>query len=95
LTDEEDRLIGERTMLVGLFGSNEFGLRDMHGNVWEWVESCYDKVADDTACQRRVLRGGSWYDFQNYARSANRSFNDPYDRINFIGFRVLCSSPIP
>lgn len=95
LTYEEKHLVGERTLLVGSFGPNEFGLRDMHGNVWEWVESCYDNVADDTACERRVLRGGSWYDFQNYARSANRSFNDPYDRSSFVGFRVLCSSPIP
>ena len=61
-----------RTVPVGSFPSNKFGLHDMHGNVWEWVEDClhgdYSGAPTDGSawtsggnCDRRVLRGGSWY----------------------------------
>ncbi len=63
----------ESTAPVGSFGANGFGLHDVHGNVWEWVEDCWhDSYAgaprDGSAwlgnnggdCSRRVLRGGSW-----------------------------------
>ena len=55
---------------VGSFKPNAFGLYDMHGNVWQWVEDCYHPnyagaPADGSAwigqeCSRRVVRGGSW-----------------------------------
>ena len=61
---------GERTALVGTFKANGWGLYDMHGNVWEWVQDCWNDnyegaPTDGTAwlsgdCDRRVLRGGSW-----------------------------------
>ena len=55
----------------------------MHGNVWEWVEDCWHEdysgaPVDGSAwtsggdCGKRVLRGGSWYDYPRYLRSANR-----------------------
>jgi len=79
----------------------------MHGNVWEWVEDCwhqryYDAPKDVQAwleknggeCRSRVLRGGSWYNNQGYARSAFRGRLDPNYRNFNVGFRVLCSSPI-
>ena len=62
----------EKTVPVGSFGSNGFGLHDMHGNVWEWVEDCWNGSyagapsdgsawkSGDWDCGRRVLRGGSW-----------------------------------
>jgi formylglycine-generating enzyme required for sulfatase activity len=58
------------TLPVGSYAPNAFGLYDMHGNVWEWVEDCWNKSytgspTDGSAwtsgdCNSRVLRGGSW-----------------------------------
>ena len=60
-----------QTAPVGWFGANGWGLHDMHGNVWEWVQDCWNDSyrgapTDGSAwqqgnCSRRVLRGGSWY----------------------------------
>ena len=62
----------QQTGPVGSFVPNGFGLYDMHGNVWEWVEDCWNgsyagAPSDGGAwesgnCAGRVLRGGSWYD---------------------------------
>lgn len=90
--------IGEKTAEVGQFKPNPFGLRDMHGNVWEWVEDCYaDSYAnaprDGSAttlsdCSLRVLRGGSWYFVPLYLRSAYRYWNPPDNRISNGGVRL-------
>ena len=63
------RNIGKTTE-VGSYPANPWGLYDMHGNVWEWVEDCWHESyegapSDGSAwtsgdCSRRVLRGGSW-----------------------------------
>jgi formylglycine-generating enzyme required for sulfatase activity len=83
---------------VGSFAPNAFGLYDMVGNVWEWVEDCWHgtyKLAptDGSAwttgdCGVRVLRGGSWTSFHDQLRSANRSRSAADDRGRIIGFRV-------
>ena len=87
------------TVAVGSFPANAFGLHDMHGNVWEWVEDCWrgsygGAPSDGTAwtaggdCRQRVLRGGGWVSSPNNVRTANR-FRDNTDyRNNSIGFRV-------
>ena len=68
---------------VASFVANNFGLHDVIGNVWEWVEDCYHDSytgapGDGSAWTSggcsvgRVLRGGSWYDYPQIARSAKR-----------------------
>ena len=88
----------KRTTSVGIFASNRFGLHDVHGNVWEWTEDCwndsYAGAPDDGApwtrgdCSRRVLRGGSWYSEPGSLRSANRGRNTSDDRSSSSGFRI-------
>ena len=88
----------ERTVPVGSFEPNGFGLYDMHGNVYEWVEDCwnvnYRRAPDDGSawlrgdCAHRVLRGGSWLDLPQYLRSAFRGRYTTGNRLNFVGFRV-------
>ena len=88
-----------RTERVGSRPENRFGLHDMHGNVWEWVEDCYrDSYAGAPSdasqavttgdCATRVLRGGSWSNTPQGLRSADRSRGQPGNRGNFYGFRV-------
>ncbi len=78
---------------------NAFGLYDMHGNVWEWVEDCWhnnyngaptDGSAWTTGCSgdSRVLRGGSWIDVPPDLRSAIRGGVTPVNRSVSDGFRL-------
>jgi len=85
---------------VGMYpaGASPTQVLDMAGTVWEWCLNKHDKP-DMTASgrrdyDRRVRRGGSWSDNQDYARSANRYRDYPVNRDNDVGFRVLCASPI-
>ncbi len=92
---------GERTALVGSFKANGWGLYDMHGNVREWVQDCYNSnyegaPTDGTAwltgnCDGRVKRGGSWNDGPWYLRSANRRTHHTEFRLYGDGFRVARS----
>jgi formylglycine-generating enzyme required for sulfatase activity len=77
----------KRAAPVGQFPANAFGLHDVHGNVWEWVEDCYQSSydtapADGTAvivsgCVNHVLRGGSFYNWPINLRSAARNWLRP------------------
>ena len=93
----------KQTAPVASFSANQFGLYDMHGNVFEWVEDCYHDnyqnapdngtVWQKAECDSRVLRGGSWGSSPFNLRSASRSVNLPDFRDFNIGFRVVCSLP--
>ena len=80
------------------FLPNPFGLFDMTGNVWEWVQDCGDNQnpsaglaegAASDACQRRRTRGGSWDDWPVDLRSAVRKRLEPSFRRNDTGFRLV------
>ena len=70
----------------------------MHGNVWEWVEDCYQdnyngaptdgSAKSSASCGSRVLRGGSWVDVPRLLRSAGRDRYWPDYRDKGLGFRV-------
>jgi formylglycine-generating enzyme required for sulfatase activity len=87
-----------QTAPVGSFAPNQFGLYDMVGNVWEWVEECYHDSyqgapGDGAAwtggdCSRRVVRGGSWNYNPGFLRSAVRGGYSSVFRLNSLGFRV-------
>ena len=86
------------TAPAGSFSANAWGLHDMHGNVWEWVQDCWnDSYAgapgDGSAwtngeCGLRVIRGGSWFYGPWYLRSAFRYWTARSYRHNNIGFRL-------
>ena len=87
-----------QTAPVGSFAANAFGVHDMHGNVWEWVEDCWNASysgapSDGSAwlsghCERRLLRGGSWVSSPRSLRSTLRSRDAPSNRNANVGFRV-------
>lgn len=88
-----------RTVPVDSFGANPFGLYNVHGNVWEWVQDIfhldYNNAPTDGAAwlsggqgSKRVLRGGSWADSATSLRSASRMQNTAIVRNNNYGFRV-------
>jgi formylglycine-generating enzyme required for sulfatase activity len=96
---EENR---QKTMPVGSFPPNAFGLHDMHGNVSEWVEDCFHNDYTATApvdgsawiegnCTGRVLRGGSWEDSDAELRSAARVGEYRYNSSYTDGFRIARS----
>lgn len=92
----------EQTIDVASFPANGWGLHDMHGNVREWCEDHWHDsynfapgddqpwlipaAADD---ERRLLRGGSWFSFPGYCRSAFRNYPYPGDSGSYNGFRVV------
>jgi formylglycine-generating enzyme required for sulfatase activity len=95
----------ELTSEVGLLFTNEWGLHDIHGNVWEWCEDGWHDdyegaptngqawFESDKKELRRLLRGGSWDDPPENCRSACRSNASRDDRYDGLGFRVSCVSP--
>ena len=88
----------ERTALVGLFQANAFGLYDMLGNAWEWVQDCFNWSYDGAPvtgsaweygdCSARVMRGASWANTPKYLRAAHRAGERATFRSDYTGFRV-------
>jgi formylglycine-generating enzyme required for sulfatase activity len=88
----------QRTIPVDSFAPNPWGLYQVHGNVMEWVEDCWNDgyqgaPTDGSAwtsgnCNRRVLRGGAWDSLPQFLRSADRRWDITVRRFIIIGFRV-------
>lgn len=98
-----DKKIGKSPQPIATKQPNAWGLYDMSGNVWEWVEDCYDNRYSDAQrdgrshtsgqCDARVLRGGSWSNTADTPRSANRYKRSVNDRFNNNGFRLARGLP--
>ncbi len=92
----------KETAPVGSFKANAFGLYDMHGNVWEWTQDCWNdsyKGASGNAnprltgeCGYRVVRGGSWFNYSRDLRAAYRSSESRVFRFYSYGFRLSRSA---
>lgn len=92
---------GNKTQVVAPLRSyanrpNAFGLYDMHGNVWEWVQDWYSSSpagqvnpTGPASGVDRVIRGGSWYDDARFLRFAFRNYNSPSNRSGYVGFRLV------
>jgi len=89
-----------RTVKVASFAPNAYGLFDMHGNVWEWTQDCwnenYNGAPNDGGawkagdCGKHVLRSGSWYSAPDFLRSAHRNWSSGSRRRNdTYGFRLV------
>lgn len=93
------------TAPVGRFPPNGFGLHDMQGNVWEWVEDCFEPGYRDRPAEAkegqalvgcneqapRVMRGGSWMNPPDHLRPVQRNYHRPDFRMHVTGFRVARS----
>lgn len=91
---------GTRTHPVGKKLANAWGIYDMSGNVWEWVQDCWHSdyngaPTDGSAwagngnCAQRVFRGGGWFDSLPFLRAAYRNKYEPSSRFVYLGFRLV------
>jgi formylglycine-generating enzyme required for sulfatase activity len=88
-----------KTVQVKSFQTNPWGLYQVHGNVWEWCEDVWHDNYNDAPTDggawskdgdnsRRVLRGGSWFDYPGWLRAASRRGDQPVIRYSNVGFRL-------
>ena len=77
---------GNQTHNVGMKKTNQLGLYDCSGNVWEW---CYDGVVYDESKLNRRIRGGAWNYSSDFCDILCRNYVQATFNINYIGFRVV------
>ena len=90
--------VGKRTAAVGHYQPNRYGLYDIHGNVSEWVQDCWNKnyrgapsngrAWTNGDCGQRMFRSGSWHNNPRGVRSAYRNWNTRSFRSYYLGFRL-------
>ena len=95
ITKQQSNFEATRTVACGSLPANQWGFREMHGNVWEWCEDVYQATASSTqdavngnSSSYRVLRGGAWFYYTNFVRSSSRNSCSPDLTYVSIGFRV-------
>ena len=89
---------GKKSAPVGSFKPNQWGIYDMHANIWEWTLDCHNKThafapknqtpRTDGNCDRRTVRGGSWYYFPQIAKSVSRDSHPQHLWSYNIGIRL-------
>jgi formylglycine-generating enzyme required for sulfatase activity len=77
----------DRTMPVDSYAPNPWGLFQVHGNIWEWIEDC--RSMEEQICTMRALRGGGWDMDGDKLKSSNGGQNTPTLRSSTVGFRVV------
>lgn len=96
--------LGETTPVDFFEVCNQYGLSDMHGNVWEWCQDVYHESykgaptdgsvwVEGGDYERKIARGGSWTYGLMSCRSAYRLRRSPDHRFYYLSFRVCCSAP--
>jgi len=103
VVDAEGGAAYDKTLPVGKFPPNAWGLYDMHGNVWEWTNDRYGPYnprqdIDPRGAEiggKRVIRGGSWHFDANSARCGLRYTHAPQDSGFSVGFRVVGEPTAP
>jgi formylglycine-generating enzyme required for sulfatase activity len=104
LKKEQANIFSDKTKEVGSYPANTWGLRDMHGNVWEWCDDSYegyprgggdgwDPVWENFEGEAYVTRGGGLYGHIGFHRSAFRGYDPPHAKGNHLGFRLALVLP--
>jgi formylglycine-generating enzyme required for sulfatase activity len=94
ITKQQANFEAKSTVACGSLPANQWGFREMHGNVNEWCEDGYETMGSGKQdavkweTPDRVVRGGSWYEGKIGVRSSDRGSREPHKSYDYLGFRV-------